>query len=528
MTIMNMNMYLQNKFFDIIEIFIENNQTPIKQNFTLKQLLILRETNKKIKEASDNIRPFIEVDYDFGYLEKKEALVIITKIIKMTRYFKFSSLRMDKFAIMLDNDSIGCFYETIKLINLCTANLRYIQHTDTTFEEREYIELFAEVLPQCISLNFLDLSNNHFETEDIEILAESLLQCQVLNHLDLSNCEIKSKDSEILTRALIQCTTLKHLDFEYNSIDSDGLETFARMFSQWSTLTSLDISNSNRNGLVSFEGMLPWNTSLVHIDLSENGIEKLGRVLSQCKSLTNLNLSSNNIGNTENENLAKAFQHCTSLVNLYLGENQIGDSGVISLSEVLSQCKSLKKLSLNDNGIKNFTVVLSQCTASNSDCTELNYLDISKNNFDNNGIKNFFKVLPHYIALTELDFSSNSICDTGMISFSEVLPQCKSLIKLNLSYNGIGYIGIVSFVTVLSQSQCNLKKLNLSYNIINESGAIRIIQCTNTTLNHINLIYNNIDNVIINNMYKKYSSLKNLYLDDYKYSSFDRERDWKK
>ena len=227
----------------------------------------------------------------------------------MTAYFKFCSLRMDKFAIMLDNYSIGCFYENIKLINLCTDNLRYIQHTDTTFEEREYTELFAEVLPRCILLNFLDLCNNQFEQEDIEILAESLIQCQVLNHLDLSNCEIKSKGSEIITRALIQCTTLKHLDFEYNNIGSDGLETFARMFSQWTTLTSLDISNSNRNGLVSFEEMLPWNTSLVHIDLSENGIEKLGRVFSQCKSLTNLNLSSNNIGNTENENLAKVCQY---------------------------------------------------------------------------------------------------------------------------------------------------------------------------------------------------------------------------
>lgn len=68
-----MNMHLHNKFVNIIEIFIENNQTPTKQNLTFKQLLILRETNKKIKEASDNIRPFIEVDYDFGYLEKKSS-----------------------------------------------------------------------------------------------------------------------------------------------------------------------------------------------------------------------------------------------------------------------------------------------------------------------------------------------------------------------------------------------------------------------------------------------------------------------
>ena len=48
-------MYIHYKFFDIIEIFIENNQTPTKQNLTLKQMLILRETNKKIKETLDNI-----------------------------------------------------------------------------------------------------------------------------------------------------------------------------------------------------------------------------------------------------------------------------------------------------------------------------------------------------------------------------------------------------------------------------------------------------------------------------------------
>ena len=73
-------MYIHYKFFDIIEIFIENNQTPTKQNLTLKQMLILRETNKKIKETSDNIRPFVEVDYDFGYLEKKKLLLLLQKL----------------------------------------------------------------------------------------------------------------------------------------------------------------------------------------------------------------------------------------------------------------------------------------------------------------------------------------------------------------------------------------------------------------------------------------------------------------
>ena len=509
------NMYLHNKFFDIIEIFIENNQTSTKQNLTLNQLLILRETNKKIKEASDNIQPFIEFDYNFGYLEKKEAIVIITKIIKMTKYFKFCSLKMDKSAIMLDNDSIGCFYETIKLINICTPNLRYIQHTDTTFEEREYTELFAEVLPRCILLTFLNLSNNHFESEDIEILAKSLLQCKVLNHLDLSNCEIRSEGCDIIIKTLMQSKTLKHLDFEYNDIGADGLENFARILSQWTTLTSLDISNNNSDRFVSFEEMLPWNTSLVHIDLSENGIEKLGCVLLQCNSLTNLNLSGNNIDSKEAKNLANMFQQCTSLVNLYLGDNEIS-SGIKSIIEVLSQYKSLKKLSIYNNKIKNFSVL--------SQCIELNYLDISKHNFNfnNNRIISFLKVLPQYKALTELDFSSNNICDIGMVILSGVLPQCKSLIKLNLSNNGIGYIGIVSFATLLPQ--CNIKKLNLSNNNINKSGAECILQCTNTTLNHINLINNNINNFIIKNMYKKYLSIKNLYLDDN--CEFEYEDDW--
>ena len=55
-------------FIDIFDIFIEITQTKSKQNLTLRQLLILREANKKIKEKSDIIQPYAEAEYStYGY-----------------------------------------------------------------------------------------------------------------------------------------------------------------------------------------------------------------------------------------------------------------------------------------------------------------------------------------------------------------------------------------------------------------------------------------------------------------------------
>ena len=318
-----------------------------------------------------------------------------------------------------------------------------------------------------------------------------LIQCPVLTHLNINSCGIEfeslskeeiSKNIEILTGAIPQCKMLTNLIFYNNKLGPRGLLKFVSMFSQCTNITSLDISENNDpyhiEELVSFIGVPSLSTSLVHINLRSNGIGRLGQVFSECSSLTSLDLSCNNICTTdieETEDLQQVFKQCTKLVTLKLFSNEIDDKEFINLSKVLSHCTSLKELNISGNHITNYTSLPL--------CTQLNYLNISLNNFNYNEIANIGEVLSPYKALTKLDLSNIKLSDNGLISFSKTLPEYRLLKKLDLSKNGISSIGIISLVSVLSQ--CKLKKINLAKNNIDESGLVCLKQ--SAELNNINL-----------------------------------------
>lgn len=484
-------------FIDIFDIFIEITQTKSKQNLTLRQLLILREANKKIKEKSDIIQPYAEAEYStYGYnfynttegenKFHKKKLKEIEKSYDMFKHFKIISLEI--------NDERGYNLEYINsIINLISNQQNLICINLISFQFQDKFEKFFNLLTQCQFLNNLILSNVLTSSYEFTKLANVLIQCPVLTHLDINSCGIEfefeslskediSENIKILTGAIPQCKMLTNLIFSHNKLGPGGLLKFASMFSQCTNITSLDISQNNDPydivDLVSFIGVPSWSTSLVHIDLSENGIGRLGQVFSECSSLTSLDLSSNHICTTnieESEDLQQVFKHCTKLVTLKLFANEIDDKEFINLSKVLSHCTSLKELNISANNITNYTSLPL--------CTQLNYLNISLNNFNYNEIANIGEVLSPYKALTKLDLSNIKLSDNGLISFSKTLPEYRLLKKLDLSKNGISSIGIISLVSVLSQ--CKLKKINLAKNNIDESGLVCLKQ--SAKLNNINL-----------------------------------------
>lgn len=297
-------------FIDIFDFFIENIQTETKQNLTFEHLIMLRETNKIIKEISDKIQPFVKVIYLYKTY-KKNQLKFFFNSQEMLNHFKIISLEVENHAIAT-SDPIK------SLINLISNNhnmkhINQINLSNYKFEIQEFIKL-SVVFNQYKYLDHLNLQCNHFGPKETKILTGVLVQCPGLSRLDLRYNEIRSEGAEILAKVIPLCTSLRYLDIGWNYIHSNGLENFARMFSQCTTLTSLDISDNNDNpnyhGFVSFVGMLPWSESLVNINLSTNGIKNVGEILSHSTSLTELNLYDNNISIGELSNLAKMFRHC--------------------------------------------------------------------------------------------------------------------------------------------------------------------------------------------------------------------------
>jgi len=306
-------------FIDIFDFFIENVQTETKQKLTFDQMIMFRETNKIIKEISDKIQPFVEINYYYGlimvkHLESNWEIESFKNKFdqEIFSHFKIISLKVhippyprldyiDSFIDFMSNNP--------NLIHINKINFR------STFYNFKEFKNFLEVLGRYKYLVHLNLEEMGIGSEEIDILTCVLrLQCHVLSHLYLRDNEIRSIGAEILAEVLPLMTSLRHLDIASNHIHTDGLENFARMFSQCTTLTSLDISDNNHNpnyrGFVSFIGMLPWSASLVNIDLSENGIENLGEILSQCTSLKTLNVALNYISVEELSNIEKMFRHC--------------------------------------------------------------------------------------------------------------------------------------------------------------------------------------------------------------------------
>ena len=343
---------------DIFIILIENIQTKTKQNLTLKQLLILRETNKKIKENSDNIKPFAEAKYIYSHsnhhrnYHRTFTKIAIKHIFKSYNMFKlFNIISLDIFHDDEDPDYDGPLYTKYinSIIGLINNNkhLIHIKFVGLLFEY--HFERFAKLLTQLPFLSTLKLKSCIEKFEQIKILTNVLPQCKVLSHLKLSRCDFKSEHIEDFTRILPLCTNLTNLNLSGNSMGSYSMRSYelkriAEIIPLCTNLTSLDLSDNSGKFVLTLEGIPPWSTSLVHINLSENGIGKLGQVFSQCSSLTSLDLSYNDI--EKPEDLQKVFEQCTKLVTLDLRENPIDDKEKISLSRALSQYTSLRELNI--------------------------------------------------------------------------------------------------------------------------------------------------------------------------------------
>jgi Ran GTPase-activating protein (RanGAP) involved in mRNA processing and transport len=333
----------------IFEILIENIQTISEQNLTLKQLIILRETNKKIKVNSDIIQPFAEAKYtytrDNHNTDNEKAIKHILKSYNMFRLFKIISL--DIYYDQVDYTTTDYINSVLDLINN-HKNLIHIKFTGFSFYDIHF-EKFAKLFSQLPFLSTLKLKNCiEKDINDIKILTTILPHCQVLSHLNLSNCDLKFEHIKILSTVLSECNVLTTLDLSFNFMGHNGLQIIAEVLPQCTNLNNLDLSYNNSEDLVNFIGVPPWSTSLVHIDLSDNGIARLGNIFSECSLLTYLNLCGNAICTKdieETEHLQEVFKQCTKLVTLYLDSNELDDNEKTNLSEMLSRYTLLKELS---------------------------------------------------------------------------------------------------------------------------------------------------------------------------------------
>lgn len=94
----------------------------------------------------------------------------------------------------------------------------------------------------------------------------------------------------------------------------------------------------------------------------------------------------------------------------------------------------------------------------------------------------------------ELVLYRNNITKQGAFKLAEALKNNTSLKKLNLGYNNIGDTGVKYIVEALLQSNKTLVKLHLQSNYITEKGAEYLAEMLrmNRSIRHLGLDYNSI------------------------------------
>ena len=330
---------------------------------------------------------------------------------------------------------------------------------------------------------------------------ESLV-CTLGEHLHTSylklNTEIFKDEFVSLSKALSVNSSITHLDLSDNSISPSGAASLSQALAVNSSLTNLDLSTNGigASGAASLSQALAVNSSLTNLDLSTNGIgasgaASLSQALAVNSSLTNLDLRWNSIGDSGAASLSQALAVNSSLTNLDLRWNSIGDSGAASLSQALAVNSSLTNLDLSTNGIgASGAASLSQALAVNSSLTNL---DLRWNSIGDSGAASLSQALAVNSSLTNLDLRWNSIGDSGAASLSQALAVNSSLTNLDLLHNSIGDSGAASLSQALAVNS-SLTNLVLGTNGIGASGAASLSQglAVNSSLTNLDLSTNGI------------------------------------
>lgn len=283
------------------------------------------------------------------------------------------------------------------------------------------------------------------------------------------------------------------------------------------------------DGIASIIKGLSFNSTIVHLDLSNNNISPEGcymilRTLKRHPSLSSLNLASesalnrNRLGKlcavelerflVENEiigvfniysttisehiqELSNGLTASKSLVSLNIGANQLGPFELEILSSIIPKTKLLI-LNLSDNLIGNEG---SQSISSIlTDDSILEQLYISGNNISQKGVKSIITALYSNYCLKKLDISNNPIKNLYEDN-SYALESNNCLKDLNLSDCSLNYQAILILCQILLKNK-GIETLNLSGNSLEDKGIIPIarVLSKNFIIKSLNLSRNKIKN----------------------------------
>ena len=324
----------------------------------------------------------------------------------------------------------------------------------------------ADVLIRKSNLKELNLSHTNLKiSTSYTSLKLANLQLANLTKCNFSGNNIDEKLAHEISCFLSHCTNLRVLDLSFTNLqDSDCIQMLNRLSTI--TLKTFNISGNfiTTHGTANIGALLSNNDELKEINLSFNNLQATG-IRNVLNSINLSNLRSLNISNNyitgDLKDVTDKLIHATKLEELNLGYNQLSADYVKYL---LYQMKN------------KFTNAVQLYLAGN-----IVGLEVTEALAD---------VLSDNITLKELDLSDNSLNEQGI---SKIFSRTKisTLVKLNISFNSINAHAADCTAAFLSVNT-NLKELDLSHNILQSAGAIKICGINITYLTALNMSYNEI------------------------------------
>ncbi|CAL5990595.1 Conserved_hypothetical protein [Hexamita inflata] len=370
-------------------------------------------------------------------------------------------------------------------------NLKLLHFSQSDISPRQLQQLLASIqtLP---NIEIFEIFGASISDDQCQCIAGYILQAKKLEQIKLSDNHITSAGAKIISNALRQAigtgAKIKTFHIGGNEIGSSGIQQICKNLAGMTSIQSLGLRNSSLDeaGLNSVADLLAHpECKVLDLQLRKNSLSKVEYFCSKLqlnKLIRVLDLQDTGLTVQQITILSYSLQRNTCLHALNLSNNPFGDITAQALTLIITGCEQLTTLTLDSCNLtsQSILIIINQIQIKK---VSLAAISLQKNLINDIG----FKALGEAVAagqLKSLNVANNLITQDGVTQFCQLAssPNCR-LRQLDVSGNLIGNSGAEALGTLLSFNQTILR-LFITDCTINEQGAAAIFQAlqTNQTL----------------------------------------------
>ncbi|KAL7403656.1 hypothetical protein ABVT39_003388 [Epinephelus coioides] len=380
------------------------------------------------------------------------------KSISSALSLKSSSLEeLDLSRNKLQDSGVTLLSDGLKSPN---CKLQRLRLADCEFTERGCAALGSSLKSNPAHLRVLDLTGNDLRDGDVTKLCEFLAEPRCgLETLSLKSCMLSAECCRSLTSALSSSSDLKELVLSWNHLMDQGAE----LLSDWLRKPQCRLKTLR----------------LAHCKFTERGCAALGSSLkSNPAHLRVLDLTGNDLRDSDVTKLCEflAEPRC-GLETLRLARCQFTERGCAALgSSLKSNPAHLRVLDLTGNDLRDGDVT-NLCEFLAEPCCGLETLSLKSCRLSAECCRSLTSALSSSSDLKELDLSCNYLMDQGEELLSDWLrkPQCR-LKTLRLAHCQFTERGCAALGSSLKSNPAHLRVLHLTGNDLRDGDVTKLCE----------------------------------------------------